>query len=894
MLTYTINGKKITTEQPLSDADIDEIAGSLAAPSPEPIIAPPVEVTPGDYILNQAKMGLTDFPALSLGVGRAVVEEASKLSDVWNKIGTGEMFTLDKTGLVKEPMTPTTSFTDQMREAQNFFAKYTGAKPDMQAPDLTTRAIGSGIRLATDPTAVLGIGTKLAPVSLFGFGTAADVTGEIGAQTEKAITGQDTGTGRLLGTFAVIPTAIATQGTLKNVSELSKTYYNKWKEFKKAPEQAEDSFASGAALNLLERAAKAEGIDDINTLIDNFTSISNKIGVTDTPLFVAMSTNPVIRGQAQNLIRTNPSFRADVQNELDKIAMQVDRNADTIFGKPSLEGVDTSKIYNNEGVINQTALNKIGDTKNKIAAIDMQLENLSQKFDVNMTDEKIGTAISNLVEAKKTAVKEDLSPKYNSLSVEAAANKIELPSEGTQMIYDFVKQNNLTDLFGKKTPLDTLITRYFSPKNGQYPTVSFSNIDSLKKEINRIQRMPNLDDTVRYKLATLEDTVNQAREMLPNNFNQRLKDIDKEYYEKMGIPFGAQGVVDIDSKKYAEQVVPVLTKNGSAMKDFLNVAGPDGVEIGRNAIYSELYKKAIRDGQLNPNVVNAYLQTKKDVIAQIPGLETELKTILADEGILKAKKQELDILAREAESEVANNFLVKSGKYGPNYEGLARNLVGDRPLLARVMNDLNNLNPEAKTPVLNAIRRAFIDIARNSPDGAVAFISNKNNKVVVDTLFGNDYRENVMNLATISDAIKNADPGKLADVYQRESDDVLSRIIPGVTYPFATSTYRDRISSNIQKVVRIASKVSDTRIRLATDRKIAELLLDPAGLKKLKNATDRMDVSFKSPLDLKKALKIYADLVPFYLYSAGKENVLFGDAEIQQVSPEEVQIGGFD
>ena len=67
-----------------------------------------------------------------------------------------------------------------------------------------------------------------------------------------------------------------------------------------------------------------------------------------------------------------------------------------------------------------------------------------------------------------------------------------------------------------------------------------------------MQRKP-LSPTEARLVQDLEDVLTNARNQIPGNFSDRLKEADRMYYEKIGIPFSAQGIRDIDAKQIFEK-----------------------------------------------------------------------------------------------------------------------------------------------------------------------------------------------------------------------------------------------------------------------------------------------------------------------------------------------------
>jgi hypothetical protein len=433
----------------------------------------------------------------------------------------------------------------------------------------------------------------------------------------------------------------------------------------------------------------------------------------------------------------------------------------------------------------------------------------------------------------------------------------------------------------------------FSPQNGSFFPASFEQVDSLKKRINELQRGRLAPNEAR-KLNQLEDVVNAAREQIPGNFNQRLIDTDKIYYEKVGVPYSAQGIKDIDAKKYADEVAPVIVKNSSALKQFLNVSGDAGPEIARNALLSEMYTKTFKDGVLDSKAMQSFLNKKADVINQVPGLRDEIRKASTDVAYLKTQRKLLDESAKAAEKEIADNFVLSvkdsKGVAVPDYRSVATRMLRDPGFYSKVNKDIGMLDTRSAKAVRNNIRSEIVDLARTNPDGGIAFLTDPRNKKTIEGVFGPGYQGAVKDLVKLSDALVKADVTKLTPVITTTQLDVIGKQVPGLDLPYITSQIRDRIASNVQKLVRIGSRIGTANLKTATDKQIADLLADPNGLEKLRNAVGK-DFSLTNPISIKKAYGVLEEIMPLYLYGAAKESLLQDQTEEE---PEEAFMGGFE
>jgi hypothetical protein len=850
-----------------------------------------------NYIANQAKLGLADTAVL----GQAIID--TFVTDPFKRVYSQVTGQPDKApGGIGE------RFASNIDKLQKAAATVTGADPTAKAPGLMSQFAGGVARMVTDPVGFVGTPFKAVkggvetiqsgveaarniaqPVAtraaqLTGVGVTAETGGAIGAEVEEKLTGEDTGAGRATGaTFAALkgaPVAVVAGQVLTAPINIGKQVWAKYKDVKTDPQAATQAYATGAAKRLLEAISDGVPSGRIDDIVDDFNRISQVINKQNLPIMVAMSDNPVVKMEVSKLVKTNPEFKKRFETELSNLAQNVDARADLIFGSRYLpvSGIDSVSI---KSVVK------------KRQEVDTAIENLSQKFVPTDRQENLGTAIANLVETRQKLARQEISPVYTKIMEDAKKAGARMPDTAVRDVYNFVVRNNMRDIFGKGTAVDKQIMSVFGPQNGTFFPASFEQVDSLKRRINELQRGKLAPNEAR-KLEQLEDVVNAARERIPGNFNQRLIDADKLYYEKVGVPYSAQGIKDIDAKKYADEIAPVIVKNGSALKQFLNVSGDAGPEIARNALISEMYTKTFKDGVLDPRAMQSFLNKKADVINQVPGLRDEIRRASTDIAYLKTQRSLLNESAKAVEKEIADNFVLSvrdsKGVSVPDYRSVANRMLRDPGFYAKVNKDISMLDTRSSQAVKNNIRSEIVDIARNNPDGGISFLTDPRNKKTIEGIFGTGYQSAVKDLVKLSDALVKADVTKLTPVITTTQLDPVGKQVPGLDIPYIISQIRDRIASTVQKMVRIGSRIGTASLKTSTDKQIADLLADPNGLEKLRNAVGK-DFSLTNPISIKKAYGVLEELMPLYLYGAAKEGLLENRSGSEE---EESFVGGFE
>ena len=767
-----------------------------------------------------------------------------------------------------------------------------GADHTMEPASEAERFVGGAVTAVADPLSYPGAPFKA--LSLLGraggqavLGGTSEVTAEYGARMEQQMTGEDTGIGRLIGGLAPaigsIPTAATAHGVFDTTHDTFKRVSSSRSMQKGIPSAQKD---------MLRKIANEQGIVNIDAILDEFNRIGHRISKKDVPLMVAMSDNSVVARQMQNLVKTDPVFREKVTSELHRLKGMVEDYSSRVFGQRYPDIGTPSELV-------QKMNKSLAPIRKRIDNLDNQIESLVEKVSPTMSKEARGRKISNLVDQRKTAIRQEMSPQYNQLVEDAMTAGAVLPAESTKQIYQFVKQNNIRDLFGKGTALDSKIMKYLSPKKsvqtvrpsatdpttGQvtpavtrnvsvYPTLDFDQMDSLKRAINSIKRQPLGADGARL-IGQLDSVVKEARKNIPGDFNQRLIDLDVEYHKRLGIPFSEQGIVEIGVKKYYEEVAPVLTKNRSALKDFLDVSGEEGVEIARNAILSEVYDTAVTNGSLNPKALSRYMKKKSEVIGEIPGMRQELTEIAVDHGKLMLKRDRLDRAYKQQQNQIGKHFLSQSSDIaGVDYNQMLREVFSKKERLDSLMSDISKLDNATAKSVRHALRSELVEYANTQPQGAFDFLTDIRNRAVVGRIMGVGYQQAAKDVARMSDALRRADPSRIAMALEKDA----AGTVLGVDVPYIMSQVRDRIASVFQKGIRVGSKAYDASRTGRFDESMKELFTDPESMMKLKKVADAQlkydtGVGRASAEFIRSAVNAFGDVMPAYVYTGLKPTI---------------------
>jgi len=844
-----------------------------------------------EYLWNSARLGLGDSISMASGfVDTFLVDPVKNIIDDPSVLVDPESYGWKNVPFTEESQLGS-KFMESMSGTQGAIAGVTGADPSLTTEDDVLRYAGRGVRSMTDLPGYIGAPAKAASMiqragALGVIGASAEVGGDVGAQLEENWTGEDTGTGRLIGGlgFGLMPT-IATSTATRVAVDPVKQIWEKYKFIKANPGLAETQYATGAAKRLLKLIAKEQGVDDIDDIVKEFNRLGKYIDGKELPLLVAMSDNPVVTSQVQRLAKIDEGFRHEINLELKRLAGQVDQKSNSIFGARDTEVKDMVGVP-------EKLHKKINYLVNEKYTVDNKIEDLSIKFIPEMSAKKQGEAIRDLVVKRERIVKAKLSPLYTKLKEEAKTAGAEIDQKGVSEIYKHVIDNKLQDIFGVGTKLDKKIIKYTSPKESvnkatglkeiTQPTMSFEDLDSLKRAINELKRKP-LSDTEMRKLYNLDDVIRESRLSIKGGYSQRLDALDKQYYQEMGVPFNTASVKEIGMKKYADEVAPIILKNESALESFLDVAGAEGHVIARNAYMSKIYEKVVKDGEINTNALKAMMKKDRDLINRVPGLKKEVEDALVYQGSLMLKRAELNEGLKIAEDEIAKNFLITSN-LEPDYFTIVNKSLRDHTYMDKIYKDLSAVDSITAGAVTRKIQREFVEVSLESSGGAYKFITDPRHATTVRKVFKDnpEYVSQVKDLAKLSDAINKADVSTLSSLVLNERLDWLAAIMPGVDGNYAFSQLRDRISSDTMKAFRIMSRMNQAQTKAKVDAQIKEILLNPEGLAKLSKAAKTFDFKIDNPLKWKKIMNIISETLPTYVYTASKPALTREEEPTQQ------------
>ncbi len=833
------------------------------------------------------------------------------------------------------------TFTSRLMDSQENVSEFTGANPHLKSPNdtLIQRAIGTGVRFAADPSFYLTGGTSkvkdlpglvpvigddaLAPIlgemvvntsgHMFKNGTSAayigflsELGGEGGAALEKELTGEDTGFGRLVGSFGGGGVAVGSQIPTKFLASKIKDLYTKRSINKKYPDMVAQQYVTGGVKEIYKLMEQDITPERFGELVKEYKKIGTSVNSGNIPLMVMAADSPYMQAELKKLMQTDATFRKQVEDEVYRLGLLIDERADQIFGTRYAP------------VNLETIPEQLRNQGNKLIKLRQELDQKIEQLDLDFVPENavdIGNQIQNIVAKRESIARKEMKPTYEAIDKQAAAQNIFLGGGQSTQLYKYVLDNELLDLFGTKTQIYKDILKYLKPRKNtenvtiqvvrgdklvdttvkrgdlppshkEYeppvsPQVSWAQMDSLKRAINRYSRKDTLDNSERRKLNEFKEYFKEiSGEMVAVEKGGLAFDnapalellakrdaADVLYYEKIGIPYSAEGIMQINSRKYATEVYPVIFKNSESLNQFLSVAGKEGQEIAQNAYILNMYDKVMKDGVFNAKKVQILMRKDRNILDALPQVKRMLEKSIVDQSELHLKRDAINTASKDFETEVANHFLISSA-LSPNYPDVARRLFkGDMAFYNKIQKDLDKVDTSTARIVNENIQREYVNQVFSN--GGMKYLLDPANEKMVNTLFNEKQIETFKNLSTLSDALKKIDIVDLNNKSVAQQVDPVAKILPGVTTQYGAAQIRDRVSSVGMKVIRILTHINQATLQKRLDKGVQDLLLHK-DIEKLNQWGQTYNWKQITPEGFNTLRNIIAEMIPNYIHGSAE------------------------
>lgn len=727
---------------------------------------------------------------------------------------------------------------------------------------------GAFVEAASDPLNLIGAGPTMFTRGLSATaGGMAGLFGELGGEVGKEMGG---GTGQVFGGLAA--GLLAGGGTMK-IGQMAANKSAGVTDLLRGVDPAVLAQIEGTskAQDLIQKAFDAN--PELKQRLEDVRKRMQFVTGNTGPLAVAGLDNLALETKLKSLAQNDVGFAAELRTLYTDLNTAVKNKASELYAAPS---GDLPSAAKRQQQVLQTA-------QQKRVAIDNQLKKITSNIDLFGSRDPVteGRATQNLVTAKIESIKAELRPEYENLKVLARQEGVTMPPEATADLYTFVEANRLQDVFGVETTAGKKVMSILRPSTSlaenvdpnvaaleraagltaptkqTFKAMSFDDVDSLKREINRLQRVVR-DDVQLRKLNNLEEQLNGLRDQYIPEWSDRLKAIDRQFYEKVGIPINdAVALQKLNTQDYAERIGTQLATEPTSLDQFLRIAGPEGTTVAERAIMSKLYNKALdKDGVLDPTKLDSLMSRTSqnggfsDMLDRVPALRDRLQDASTRSLTLMAEKQAIDDAAKSARIELGTGFL-------NDYEqgGVSRvisKMTGStgKGYLAKFNKDLQALAPDERTNATLAVRNGLVT---NMLDSANPMEYLKKNKAAFDSIFGKKHSDNLLALADVSVLANrlNIDRLPIKESAVKEQS-VLEKVLPGVDPKRLSNIAVNQIASVFNKGFRVFSLIGQSQIDEATRQAHRQLFLDNNGVENILKATTKFKNAKGMEADLAK------------------------------------------
>lgn len=747
----------------------------------------------------------------------------------------------------------------------------------------TQKYLGAAVEGMSDPMSLFGPG-KLLNIAAGGVaGTAGELGGEVGLEVGGR-TGQLFGglTAALLSGAGTMKIGGAVKDRVTGANNLLKSL---------DPEQLATIEGTSKAQDLIQKALDAN--PELSSRLDQVRKRMQFVTGNTGPLAVAGLDNLSLNTKLQSMASNDVKLAGDLQKLYDDLNVAVRKKADELYPTPSTQLPSATK---------RQAEAKV-DYQKRTVALDNQLKKITADIDLFGSRDPVteGKATQNLVNGKIESIKAELRPQYEDLKVQARKEGVTMPPEATADLYNFVQANKLQDVFGVETTAGKKVMNILRPTTSlaadvdpnvaaleraagltapttqSFKAMTFDDVDSLKREINRLQRTVR-DDVQLRKLNNLEEQLNGLRDQNIPEWSDRLKAIDKQFYEKVGIPINdAVGLQKLNSQDYAERVGTQLATEPTSLDQFLRIAGPEGTAVAERAIMSKLYNKALgSDGLIDPVKLDSLMTRTSqnggfsDMLERVPALKGKLTDAATRSLTLMSEKQALDDAAKATRVELGTGFLNDYEQGG--VERIVSRMTGTtgKGYQAKFKTDLSKLPPDERTNAVMAVRSGLVNTMLDSSDPMGYLAKNKDAFVSV---FGKTHTDNLLALADVQQLAGKIDISRLPikEAAVKESS-VFERYTGGVAPKQISGILVNQIASVFNKGYRIVSLIGQSQIDEATRKAHYQLFMDNDGVDKIIKATSKLKTKDGKDVDVKSLLdpKIAREVVNSVILGAGR------------------------
>jgi hypothetical protein len=799
----------------------------------------------GNYMVEALRKGPASSVGLVSGIANALSEAASRTGfnplDLGIRAGEATRRALGLSTPAPAPAPPQQTYGEAfLRGREPVYQGLMGALGSTGAQPSTTgeRIVAGGLQAATSPESYLF--PPLAAVRRMGVlgqavarpaeqaivgsgGEAGGIAGEyagqkVGAETAGRVLGGIVGGGGTAYALGGSPRLASLTGKGVEVAR------NQWNKIRgTVPEDEFMRDVDSRISNVFIAAAQADPnfMRTLETASKAQQSVSLKAPgapQVNMPMSALLANNPVIDSFIQNLSARDPVFREQFAAQFEAAKSAMTQNQIRLFGDPS------------KAVVTAAAPDLAKVQARRVRTLDQQIADAYQGQSVDPN--AFGQRVANLIEQKETAARASTRPLYQEAFDIAKAKNVELPAASVDDIYNFVAGERASDVFKKNFPsiYGQILQRFrpattepsailtaqgtpMTPGGQQYSAATVQDLDSLKREINRLLRSSQDENNIRL-LNDLKTRVGGHINSLDPDFVTAYRNADNAYFQRVGLPFDTATLRSVDRKKFVEQIAPAIIGNKSNVSDLITATGEEGVNLARSAFLDSFTTAAVKNDVLDPKAAAKWLKKNEGGVSLIPGLREEL------DGATRNVQQLLDARSRlnaDFQRVAGEQVLSTQGVRSP--QELVSKMYGDVKFTNRFMQQYG-----ADKDSVNAVRAFMLDDIVSSGD-PLAMLADRNKAAIFNRVFGPTYAQKVQDFATVASRLSRdvTDVGFRGETVPKTPIEQLTgippeQIISRIYNPVSGATYA---------VTSLFSKFWANKASQATEEKLKNLLLNP-------------------------------------------------------------------
>lgn len=831
---------------------------------------------PDDYEVVSDQPQMTNAQILAERAKRGLMSPLSAAA------GPGMGFATAATGFAPLAMgTPAAAPTpNEITEAANKARQALGAQPgELPRRGLMMDIGGAMIEEGLNPYNYLIPGASR--LTTLATPAATGASAEVGGRVGEAMTGTATGRtiGSLVGSF--VNPAVLVEAALNQVTAPKTLNPDKLNALAK-------EFGDQKAAAMIAAAYTSD--PDLKTKLLRAAELTTSTGV-NIPLLQAADNN-VLTQTARSLSARDLRFQAAYAQLEQEAAAQLAQRQAKVFGS-----VSEAKMANALGAPTKVA----PKIESRVRTIQEQLADAALAFERSDYQE-VGNKLRNLVTAKETQVRKEMGQKYEAVIKAAEDKGYKVSSTETGDLYDFVQAAENSDIFKVFPRLNGRIKQVFRPEQTgpgelidpatgrpffeggrEFPEASMKDLDSLKRAVNEAIR--NAGDTQLPVLMELKAKVNGIIDNMPGNLGDAYRAVDKEFYSKVGIPFGAKSVQDVKYKDFVEQTIPAITKNRSALTDYLGSVGKeDGLGLVRDAFFADATRYGVvKDGVLDPKKLKRYIEIHKDTLSAVPEVRQELQNVAGDGLELTATIEKLNKLKTVQDSQASAQVFDRFSSSG--LEGVAAQFLTSPDFRKQFLSPGGAGRNQAAIDTL----RAKLTESAISASNPLEFLAQ--NREAYDQLFGKNYGKSLNDLVEVADRLntKLFVNTPLKTIQRTGLEETV-----GVSPAGLVSVLRDRIAGVTYKAINLLSKFYVNKVDQTTKDELGRFLTDPEAVRNVSASLKKLDGLDLSGVD-QRAVKLAKDIMGGVAHTLVRRGVVATNAAMEQRAPEQPQGGtGFN